>query len=235
MRALFLVALFFTSSAFGQTFSCTGTGSGTFAGTPVHYDCGATPPPVCTPLFVLQGGSCVCLPPNIVTVGLCVAPTPPTSCLASQTSYNGLSRQCQGAVYWPQKPSLNFNGTLVDSVNLLNAPWSNYKAATGQTFTINVNAGQYVSFVLKPTDAIHGLILSYNQTFGGNGHVWMSHTPGGVPTSNGPLGTCEGYSSTTLQIYPFAGYACTVTVGGTYYLNWSDGQPISYGVTGAGS
>lgn len=200
--------LLLATNAYGQV-KCDGYGKGTIAGTPLSYDCGTAPAP--TPIPVPT-------PPPPLNPGVCDA---------SQTSYNGLARQCTGYVSYKRSiPPYSMSGALTSADTLFLGTWGSYKLS-GNPFTIMVNSGQYVSFALTAKDALHGLRLDANQTWGIGGSLWASATPGGAPLSQ----MCGSSGDPHLQLYPFPGTSwCAIPVGVPIFLNWSDGQPVAYTV-----
>jgi hypothetical protein len=129
---------------------------------------------------------------------------------------------------YPAPRTLSYSGPFENADSILGGTWGHYKAS-GFSFYTDIQFGYYLSFALKATDATHALNLVVNQTWGANGHFWVSDVPGGPPR-----GACIFADNTNAWLWPLAGYQCSIPVNQTVYLNWSANEVangrIGYGV-----
>ena len=163
-----------------------------------------------------------------------------TACASNQVSTafpNGavLSRQCTGNIYWgPYHTAVS--GVAWTSFDAIFGPgtWATGYYNNNNPFTPYLNAGQYMALAFTPTTTTSyaTLVMNYLGSYGTNGVVSFSKTPGNF-TPTDP--SCVASGSNNLLGYTgpkYPGYCSIPADGSTYFVNFApvsaSGAPQTY-------
>ena len=152
--------------------------------------------------------------------GCVLAPVvpPTTECSSATTSTtfrNGviLHRQCAGKVYWgPYRPTYPANTAWQTLDAMFQGTWATSYALNNAPFAPYLTPGQFMSLAFTPTPgSVYSLVINYMGSYGTNGVVTYSRTPGDFAPSDS---SCIAYGSNNLLGYSAAhpGY-CTLPSG----------------------
>lgn len=208
LKTILFSALFLGSSCAMAQVACSVSGPAGYNGPPtssLNVTCGSTPAPAPAPT-----------PPP-------PPPPPPSSCDATQlsSSINGhyLRRQCSVSMtVWPSGQS--YGGPATDLGTVLGgSSWPRYNYS-GYSPTYTVSSGYYISLAFTVTSP-GAFQMSANPSYGDGGTISLSKTPGLMSTASGAICALARGGANGIYISTAAG-VCTVTQGGTYYLNMAD-------------